>query len=248
MCKYICVTILYQVTNVVYRGMKMNLKKCNDCHQEISINVDGCPNCGSKKPFKNIKLTLEETKQLNSNEKKRFLKLGGDVSYTKIQKFFGILVLIFILILLLPVLLPKSAEQIKKEKDELIQNVKSLSKDDVDANYRGYEKLVEYFPEDSQYKEKLDFYQNRIDMAMNCRISAREQNKRILNNPTTYDDSFMDNYRIMEWKNVNEYIFQTSFKGKNSFGVEQKLVSKYKCVYNNGKMKIEQISLNKALD
>ena len=37
MCKYICVTILYQVTNVVYRGMKMNLKKCNDCQQEISI-------------------------------------------------------------------------------------------------------------------------------------------------------------------------------------------------------------------
>ena len=106
----------------------MNLKKCNDCQQEISINIDVCPKCGSKKPFKNLKLTLEETKELSASEKKKFLKLGGDVSYTKIQKFFGTLVFIFILILLLPVLLPKSDEQIKKEKDELIQNVKLLSK------------------------------------------------------------------------------------------------------------------------
>lgn len=253
MCKYICVTILYQVTNVVYRGMKMNLKKCNDCHQEISINVDSCPNCGSKKPFKNIKLSLEETKQLNSNEKKNFLKLGGDISYSKLNKFFAITIYgsigLFIGLLLILNSLPKSEEQIKKEKDELLAAIKVLPANNVEKNYEAYKKLIEAFPQDTQYIEKYNFYKNRFNMAADCQFEAKRNNKKSLSNPSTYEDDLFGGYLTIDWVSPNEYIFQSSFKGKNAFGVEQKLVAKYRCVYNNdGKTKIEQIYLKKALD
>ena len=75
-----------------------------------------------------------------------------------------------------------------------------------------------------------------------------KNNKKLLNNPTTYDESLYDGYYQSYWTNTDEYYYQLSFKGKNSFGVEQKFVTKYRCTYNNGKTTFKQIAFNKALD
>lgn len=225
----------------------MSLKKCNDCNEEISIFIDKCPKCGSKKPFKNIKLTLDETKELDGKEKKQFIKLGGKISYSKLHKFFAFFIYGFIGIIFMIVFLSKDNNEQEKI-ESLKATIKSLPMAKVEENYDGYKKLSAYYPEDKQYKEKLDFYKSRVDMSAECQYLAKRNNKSSLNNPSTYDDSLLDSYLSIQWNSTDEYIFQSSFSGKNAFGVEQKFVTKYKCTYNNGKTSINQVYLKKATD
>lgn len=230
----------------------MNLKKCNDCQQEISINIDSCPKCGSKKPFKDVILSIEETKQLTYQEVKQFSKLGGKLTYSRAKNIFAYLImgmfLGIILIFFIKALGPKSEEEIRLENEALISKIKTLSVKDIYENYSLYEELIKAFPDNKQYKEKYEFYKNRYDMQIDCEIKATQNNKKLLNNPITYDESLYDGYYQSYWTNTDEYYYQLSFKGKNSFGVEQKFVTKYRCTYNNGKTTFKQIAFNKALD
>lgn len=82
----------------------MALINCSECNKEISRTVSSCPNCGSKKPFKGVKLTREQTKELSSKEIVSFKKSGGKVTCSIVKKtlkviagtIFGLYLIIFI--------------------------------------------------------------------------------------------------------------------------------------------------------
>lgn len=74
----------------------MTLIKCNDCQKEISITATSCPNCGSKKPFKNVTLSPEESKGLSYKEKRSFQKRGGKILLSKVQKFTLIIIILVV--------------------------------------------------------------------------------------------------------------------------------------------------------
>lgn len=226
----------------------MALIKCVECGKEISVTVDVCPNCGSKKPFKGIVLTKERTKELTYKERKKFEKTGGKTTAGTFEKIGSFIFAVIILLFMYSMIKPESAEKIQKDMEQLSITIKNIPSIKIEDNYNGYKQLSKYYPKNEEYQEKLSFYKSRYEMMGICQFKAIQNNKATLNNPTTYNDNTFDKYLAMNWNNVNQYEFQSSFSGKNAFGVEQKFVAKYMCDYNNGNIKMKRIFLKKALD
>lgn len=132
----------------------------------------------------------------------------------------------------------------KKEKIELLEKtVKTIPITNVEENFRSYEELSSYYPNNVDYKEKTNFYKSRLDLKKECMLSAYKSNENSLRNKSTFKTISLDEYLEEKWFDIDTFIYQSSFSGKNSFGIEQKFVAKYKCYYNNGKPKIERIIL-----
>lgn len=207
------------------------LMKCRTCDKEIAKSAKVCPHCGEKKPTKkktNIKMVL----------------LG--------IIFIGVLMALFG-----PTQEEMKAQQKaerkikieqKKEKiAQLLAEVKKIPSDNYEENYFGYKKLVDLEPSNKNYVKKLAHYKAGYDLMENicstCRIEARKRNKASLNNPQTYKTvTYLD-----KW-DKGTYYYQEEFIGKNAFGVEFKLVSKFKCTINKDKtINITKIFLRKAM-
>lgn len=78
----------------------MALVKCTECKSEISSTALFCPKCGCKKPFKGVKLSKAEAKDMGIYQRAVFRRRGGKVPRTRFQKFLFISYsAIFVLIL-----------------------------------------------------------------------------------------------------------------------------------------------------
>ena len=214
----------------------MALKQCNECKKEISTTVSSCPNCGSKKPFKGVKLSREETKELSSKERKSFEKAGGKVTTGIFEKLVNLILAIIILFVIFAIISPKSEEEIKKEKIEkakeikkIEQTIKSIPAREVEKNLKAYQQLSDYYPNNKKYKEKLLKYKNLNAIATECEISAYKKNRLLLKYPDSFDSVTMDKYYYTKWINTKTVEHQSSFRGKNSFGQIITFVSRYRC-------------------
>lgn len=145
-------------------------------------------------------------------------------------------------------LLVNNDESKKKELIELEQKVKTLPVLSVEENYRSYKKLLEAYPNNQEYKDKVHFYDTRLKLQKECLSNARMINQDSLKNKSTFSSVTMDEFRIEKYTDINTYIYQSSYTGKNEFGVEQKFVAKYKCTYDEkeNKINIEKLSLSMA--
>lgn len=215
----------------------MALKQCNECKKEISTTVTVCPNCGSKRPFRGVKLSREETKELSSEERKSFEKAGGKVTIGIFEKLWKGTLAIFIIIVVVSSIDPKSSEEIQKmdnkkqkEMEELAETVKTIPAVEIDKNRKVYEQLSKYYPKNKLYKEKLLKYDNLKAIEIQCEIDSRKKNRLQLKYPNTFESIVMDEYEYTKWINSKTIIHQSSFYGKNAFGVKQRLVKKYKCI------------------
>ena len=221
----------------------MSLKKCKECKQEISTDVKVCPNCGSKKPFKGIELTRNETKAMSFKERAAFEKAGGSVTKGTFEKIGNVFLIVFIMMIIYAVISPKSEKSKKQEIEKIEQTIKNIPFEKIEENRNGYKKLSEYYPNNKKYKEKYDFYQSRYNLMADCQYLAKQNNKLSLNNQSTYNENW--DFINMSWQGTDKYKFESSFSGKNSFGVEQKFVAKYMCHYNKGKILIERVYIKK---
>lgn len=75
----------------------MAIFKCTDCGNDVNTDAKACPNCGTSKPFKKQKLTVEEVKLITNKELRQFKKLGGDYSMSKFQIIIFVLIVIIVL-------------------------------------------------------------------------------------------------------------------------------------------------------
>ena len=100
----------------------MALLKCNECAKEISHSATVCPSCGCTKPFKGQVLSAKQAKHMSGKERYSFVKSGGKIQMSGIQKFFayigaaflGFIALIIILAIIKP---PTIEEQAKADKE-----------------------------------------------------------------------------------------------------------------------------------
>ncbi|MGJ0377326.1 hypothetical protein [Aliarcobacter cryaerophilus] len=199
-----------------------------------------CPYCNSE--------TFIDTKYLQETEdgenKSISYKAQSKVKREKtlIEKVFYVI----IAILGISFLIVNNAENKKKELAELEQKVKTLPVISVEENYRSYKELLENYPNNQEYKDKVYFYDTRLKLRKECVLNARMTNESSLKNKSTYSSVTMDEFLIEKFTDINTYIYQSSYTGKNDFGVEQKFVAKYKCTYSekDNKINIEKLSLS----
>lgn len=203
----------------------LSKKKCPYCNSETFIDT------------KFIQKTNEdgEVRSINSFSKTKNEK-------TPLEKTFYVGIIIIALIYF-------SASNQEDKKNEILnleQNIKSVPILSVEENLRGYKKLSEHYPNNQEYKDKVNFYNIRLNLRKECELNARMTNESSLRNKSTYSSVTMDEFLIAQFTDINTYIYQSSFTGKNDFGVEQKFVSKYKCTYSqkDNKINIEIISIN----
>ena len=101
----------------------MALLKCNECEKEISQSATVCPSCGCTKPFKNKKLSAKQAKGMTGKERYAFVKSGGKIQMSGIQKFSVITIVGFIgltvLIIILSILTPPTPEEQAKADTEM---------------------------------------------------------------------------------------------------------------------------------
>lgn len=209
------------------------LQKCAECQNKISVSVESCPQCGSKKPFKGIKLSREETKQLSWKERISFEKAGGKVTTGTFEKVYKTFVLIFIGFILFATMKPESKEEREKNIQSLINTINTTEKTNVDTLLSTYKKLSEYKPENKTYKSNYDKYVKLSHAAFECELESHKRNEQLIKNKSTFDTKTLDEYQSTKWLDEKTIIHQSSFSGKNDFGVEQRFVTKYKCILNN---------------
>lgn len=224
----------------------MSLIQCNECKKEISVSVDSCPNCGAKKPFKNVKLTLDETRKLNSKEKKHFMKLGGDVTYSKTYKIFAVIVWIFVIFTAYIFMQPKSDEQIQKEMEELKQNVRSIPKYNISENIKAYEKLSEYYKDNFAYNTKLKIYKKRDELQSICNYQSEILTKQIVKNKSTYERHYSNGLTFVKWIDDNNILSQIHFSSKNDLGMRIEQIAEYKCtIQEDESLSVKRTALNR---
>jgi len=196
------------------------LLNCRTCEKEVAKGAKVCPHCGEKNPTK---------KNMSMKE---------------------LLVAIAVGIIIIVVVSPTKEERMAQTKEDITKleaKLKKIPASKYEENYFAYLKLVDLDPTNIKYKKKLTHYKVGYDLQQSisstCRIEARARNKASLNNPQTYDTvTYLD-----EWNN-GIYYYQEEFLGKNSFGVESKLISKFKCSINKDKsISISKIFMRKAI-
>jgi len=194
----------------------MALVNCKECNKEVSKDAKVCPHCGVKKPYKAKRTWKEYAIALIIG-----LIVVGIFGESESDK----------------------AIKLEKEIVQLEEEIKDIPFEKIEKNRNGYKKLSEYYPENKIYKEKYNFYENKYKFMANCQYMAHEKNKASLNHPSTYEENW-DNLNT-RWNNQSQYEFQSSFSGKNSFGVVDKFVARYVCEDNNGNTNIKRLFIKK---
>ncbi len=196
------------------------LLNCRTCKKEVARGAKTCPHCGEKNPTKK-KISLKESLLIISI----FIVVGMILSPTEEER----------------------AAKIKEDITKLETELKTIPASQYQKNYFLYSKLVDLAPKNTKYKKKLAYYKVRYDLQESissaCMIESRARNKAALNNPQTYDSiTFID-----QW-DKNIYYYQEEFLGKNSFGVESKFISKFRCSINKNKsINIDRIFIRESL-
>jgi len=93
----------------------MQTLTCHKCKTALSIADSHCHNCADPKPFSGIKLSIQETGQINAKQRKSFILAGGKVSYSK--KLWVSLSVSFFVIAAVVVLKSPSQEQKLSDND-----------------------------------------------------------------------------------------------------------------------------------
>ncbi|WP_026803611.1 hypothetical protein [Aliarcobacter lanthieri] len=200
-----------------------------------------CPYCNSE-TFIDTKFIQETNDNADSSSYKSFNKVEKEK--TPLEKAFYIVIFIFIVVFFTV----SNKEDKQEEIQKLEQNIKSIPILSIEENYRGYKKLSEYYPSNKEYKDKMNFYNTRLQVKNSCIRTAYQNNENSLSNKTTFKSVSLDEYLVEQWVDINTFVFQSSFTGKNDYGVEQKFTSKYKCTYNqkDHTTNVERIFINKA--
>ena len=100
----------------------MALIKCGECGKEISYSATVCPNCGCTKPFKDQRLSVKQSKQMSVKERHSFIKSGGKIQMTGLQKFSMYVVTAFlgfiVLLVIIPIIKPQTQDEKAKAEKE----------------------------------------------------------------------------------------------------------------------------------
>lgn len=148
----------------------MKLLKCIECEKEISISAGTCPNCGSKKPFKNIVIPKKEQKGLGYKERKSFLKSGGKLKSSSFEKIIMVIIIGLVAFFIFKPDTPLTPEQ---------QAVKKLEKLKSNAEYQCYQRIIRslHVP-DSYERVGSSVWQNENDSNLyGVMISYKAKNK-----------------------------------------------------------------------
>ena len=223
------IVIIFFSVGIGFIFWYLSKKRCPYCNSETFIDI------------KHIQETEDgENKSINYQGQQNTPKREKSL----IEKlFYG-----FIILMVVSYFIVENSESKKKELIELEQKVKTLPVLSVEENYRSYKKLLEAYPNNQEYKDKVYYYDTRLKLQKECLSNARMINQDSLKNKSTYSSVTMDEFRIEKYTDINTYIYQSSYTGKNEFGVEQKFVAKYKCTYDEkeNKINIEKLSLSMA--
>lgn len=193
---------------------------------------------------KRLNMSLEEYKK-TMEEMSEPKKKSGFKGFMK-KLFYGFIAFIVLIVVVVATIDP----------DEKINEIKELEKkalaipgEDIEANYFAYKQLVEkneFFRDDAKYdktgkfQKKFDYYKKYYDMSQTCRISVKEDTKKLLQNPTTYDFNRYDE----KWDG-KIYYYQPRFSGKSLIGVETQFIAKYKCELKGDEVDITRIFFRK---
>lgn len=143
------------------------------------------------------------------------------------------IVIVFLIIVIAPNDEERNAEFVELEKKAL-----AISKEDWKANYLAYKELHEKneqlrdnkkYDRDGRLKEKYEYYKiiydSKTNLLNSCRASARQDTKKLLKNPTTYDTEGS----AQRWQGDKVY-YQAKFSGANAFNVRTNYTATYECV------------------
>jgi tetratricopeptide (TPR) repeat protein len=122
----------------------------------------------------------------------------------------------------------------KQRTNELLTELKSLPVEEYEENLQLYEELLKLHPNNKQYMNKVDFYQDKIDQREQKEALAKAREQRIQEQFSPWDgshrrlESFIqramndpDSYEHVEtvyWDKGDYLIVETTFRGKNAFG------------------------------
>ncbi|MGQ4004390.1 hypothetical protein QIW57_06485 [Francisellaceae bacterium CB52] len=239
----------------------MKLVNCADCKKEISLNCDNCPNCGSKKQFKNICFFRKDLVKygITPMGMMKFQKHGGkikifNINYKKlIKRLFITLIIILIIgyisgnqkvnyqqedgkviqVTKFELDKMKKDQAIKKQEKSLLESINQLKPFQYGALSKMYEKLTEISKNNYEYKKYYKLYKENDDSKWECKrfVENRDQSKAIV------EDSFEIVYgrdnRLEGWTGKNTFIYIYTYKIKNPFGVMIKHVSSNECTYDS---------------
>jgi len=89
----------------------MALLNCNECKKEISHSAKTCPNCGCTMPFKGQRLSAKQAKNMSGKERYSFVKGGGKIQTSTIQKISAAFILFIIFIVIITIMKPSTPEE-----------------------------------------------------------------------------------------------------------------------------------------
>lgn len=77
----------------------MALLKCFECGKKVSTEATSCPKCGAPAPKsrKGESITPEQSASMTYKQRRAFQNAGGKILLSKVQKFFFIVIGLFIL-------------------------------------------------------------------------------------------------------------------------------------------------------
>ena len=239
----------------------MQLLKCADCGSEISITSEKCPNCGSKKQFKNYVFMRKELVKdgVTPMEMMNFQKHGGKIkiSDTNWGKRFKIIGIIFVIVLIIGSIKQMQKvdytqedgtviqvtgfelEDIKREKallqkeNELLSSIKRMKSFQYGNLEKLYEELTKVRTDNKKYKEQYEYYKKINDSSWSCIVRIQKRDKENLKYQDSYEVVAGSDNRLKGWTNSNVYTYVYSYKAKNAFGMESTLTSSNQCTYDN---------------
>ena len=125
------------------------------------------------------------------------------------------------------------ARKIEKTK-KLLAQLKTTPSREYSKNRRLYQSLVKLHPDNELYKNKADFYSNKVEEEKQRQIRDVARKKRIKNQFSQWDGSHYNLERLIKkamndpdsykhdetsyWDKGSYIIVQTSYRGKNAFG------------------------------
>lgn len=221
------------------------LKKCNDCKEEISLNVDKCPKCGSKKPFKNINLNLEESKQLSYKEQREFIKLGGKTSNGIGAKIISAIFAVILMLIIINLFSSKSDKITLQEVQQIEVKLSTIPELDISQNYNAYKKLSGYYKNNTEYQSKFEKYKKFLDFESECAYQANRLSKESAKNKNTYEPKVMAGLTYTKFISKNVIYSQVNFSAKNDFNTEIEHIGKFQCEIKNDTVNIKLLSMTR---
>ena len=234
----------------------MALKTCRECRKEVSSSAKKCPHCGISRPYRKTWKDMPKWQRIFLSFVGIFIILpfvlmmvataykGESILYKEVQS------------------LPENQHQKKYEgylklhnknntKKEYIEKtikygrlyLKAIPSTNPDKNLQVYTALSK-LDKNSNYSSKIKLYSFMVSVSTDCAITAENMSKKTLTHQSTYDSKLLGTFG--KWQDKNNYVYQHSFEGKNSFGVIAQFAAQYVCNVNadTKKYSVNRISIN----